>query len=94
MRVRVEFTGQLQTAIGRANEQIDLPQGATVTMLLEQLAQGCVKEVRLHFFSASGQVQPSLLVAINGTALPLRQAGSTVLREGDTVLLLPPIAGG
>lgn len=94
MNVRVEFAGQLQTAIGQAKDRVGLPEGATVAMLLVQLAQHCGDQVRPHLFSDSGQVQPSLLVAINGTAFPSRQATSIVLRDGDTALLLPPIAGG
>jgi sulfur carrier protein ThiS len=94
MHVRVEFTGQLRTAIGQANDRVELPEGATVAMLLVQLGQCCGKEALAHLVDASRQPQPSLLVAINGTALPSRQAGATVLRDGDAVVLLPPIAGG
>lgn len=94
MNVRVEFTGQLRTAIGQANGLVELPDGATVAMLLVQLGELCGESVRPHLLNASRQVQPSLLVAINGTALPSRQAGASVLREGDAVVLLPPIAGG
>lgn len=94
MYVRVEYTGQLQTAIGRANDRFDLPEGATVAMLLVELGKYYGEQARPHLFSALGQVQSSLLVAINGTALPSRQAMVTVLREEDSVLLLPPIAGG
>lgn len=94
MNIRVEFTGQLRTAIGQADEQVEVPEGATVAMLLEQLVQRCGDQVRMHVLDASRQPQPSLLVAINGTALPSRQAASTALHEGDAVVLLPPIAGG
>lgn len=94
MHVRVEFTGQLQTAIGQANDRVELAEGATVAMLFERLGKCCGDQARPHLFSASGNVQPSLMVAINGTAFPSRQTGAIVLRDGDTVLLLPPIAGG
>lgn len=94
MNVCVEFTGQLKTAIGQSNDQIELPEGATLAMLLAQLGERCGDEARPHLLNASGQMQPSLLAAINGSALPSRQAGATVLRDGDTVVLLPPIAGG
>lgn len=94
MNVRVEFAGQLQTATGQANDRVELPEGSTVAMLLSELGQRYGDAARPHLFSAAGKMQSSLLVAINGTALPSRQAGATVLREEDTVLLLPPIAGG
>lgn len=94
MQVRVEFTGQLRTAVGRANDKVELPEGATVAMLAAHLAQRCGEAARPHLLNGSNQAQPSLLVAINGTAFPTQQAAATVLRPGDTVVLLPPIAGG
>lgn len=94
MHVRVEFTGQLRTAIGQADDHVELPEEGTVAMLLDELAQRRGEEARPHLLNASSQMQPSLLVAINGTAFASRQAASIVLRDGDTVLLLPPIAGG
>lgn len=94
MNVCVEFTGQLRTAIGQANDRVDLPEGATVAMLLRRLGERYGDEARPHLLNASRQVQPSLLVAINGTAFPSQQAVAIVLREGDDVVLLPPIAGG
>jgi sulfur carrier protein ThiS len=94
MNVCVEFTGQLKTAIGQASDRVEVPEGATLAMLLAQLGRRCGDEARPHLLNASGQMQPSLLVAINGSAVPSRQAGATVLRDGDSVVLLPPIAGG
>jgi MoaD family protein len=93
MNIRVEFTGQLRTAIGQADDRVELPEGATVAMLLEQLGRR-YEGARPHLIDASKQPQRSLLVAVNGTALPSRQAASAVLRDGDAVVLLPPIAGG
>ena len=94
MNVRVEFTGQLRTAIGQASDHVELPEGATVAVLLVQLEQWCGEAASPHLFDSSGQVQPSLLVAINGSAYPSRQAAAVGLRDGDTIVLLPPIAGG
>ena len=94
MIVRVEFTGQLRAASGRADDRVELPEGATVAMLFEQLVRRCGDPVRPHLVDSTSQPQPSLLVAINGTAVASRQAASTVLRDGDAVVLLPPIAGG
>lgn len=94
MNVRVEFTGQLRTAIGRASQWIEMPEAATVGMLLVELTRYYGDDVRPHLVNAANQGQPSLLVAINGAAFPSRQAAATILREDDTIVLLPPIAGG
>lgn len=94
MRLRVEYMGQLQAAVGRPDECVELPEGATVSALAAHLGECSGDHVRPHLLTPSGQLQPTLLVAINGTARPSRDAAEIVLREGDTVILLPPIAGG
>lgn len=94
MKLLVEYTGQLQTVLGRAHERIELPEGATVSALARHLGEHCGEQARPHLLTPAGELQPTLLVSINGAAQSSHEAASTVLREGDTVLLLPPIAGG
>jgi len=94
MRLRVEYTGQLQSAVGRSEDRVELPDGATVSALLMHLGEKCGDHVRPHLLNPVGQIQRSLLVAINGTAHAASHAASTVLRHEDNVVLLPPIAGG
>ncbi len=94
MKLLVEYTGQLRSAIGRAEETVELPSEVTVSALAEYLGSRCNEPARQHLLTASGHMQPSLLIAINGTAHPARQAATTLLRDGDRIVLLPPIAGG
>lgn len=94
MRLRVEYTGQLRAAVGRSNENVELCEGSTASDLLKHLAMNCPNQVRTHLVNSAGQFQPSLLVAINGTAFVSNQLGSAVLNEGDSIVLLPPIGGG
>lgn len=94
MKLLVEYTGQLRTAVGRSQDRIELPDGTTVAALLAQLGQSIGESARPHLLTLAGTMQPSLLVAVNETACPARQAASTVLHDGDSVVLLPPIAGG
>jgi molybdopterin converting factor small subunit len=42
----------------------------------------------------AGQAQSSLLMVVNDAAVSAREAASLPLKDGDVVLLLPPIAGG
>jgi len=94
MELRVEYTGQLRWAIGRSEDRIELPEGATVSELLRHLAERCGEQVRFHLLNHSGHMQRSLLVAINGTGIGAGQAASIVLQHNDHVVLLPPIGGG
>ena len=93
MRVRVQFTAQLRTAIGRSSDELELPDGSSVTALIESLAARFT-EARPHLLTADGQPHRSLLVVVNDAAVTAASATEGRLRDGDTVTLMPPIAGG
>jgi len=94
MKLFVEFTGQLQSAMGRSHEQLELPPGSNVLELVTQLANKCSQQARPHLMTDAGRIQPSLLVAINKSAFAADQATDKLLQDGDTVVFLPPISGG
>ncbi len=81
MRVQVLFFGVLKDLVGRANESLDLPEGATVADVLD------------HYESRN----PKIRELLPSVALSLNQhyAGpGAVLGENDEVALLPPVSGG
>lgn len=94
MRFRVQYTAQLRTVVGRAEEEIELPEGCNLAAVLVHVAQQLRREAAPYLLAASGDVQPSLLVAVNHTAVAPSEAGTRTIREGDIVMLMPPIAGG
>jgi molybdopterin synthase catalytic subunit len=81
MNVQVKLFATLKDRAGSQHVNVELPDGATVTMLLERLAQ------------AQPKLAPSLptcLVAINQEFA----FGATPIRSGDEVALFPPVSGG
>lgn len=94
MKVRVQYTAQLRTAIGRSEEDAELPDGSTLTALLGHLAQRHNHVASHHLLTSTGRAQISLLVVVNDSAVAAHQLDSILLRAGDVVALLPPIAGG
>ena len=79
MHVRVLCFGVLKDWLGAPAASFELPEGATVAALLEQLA--------------ARQPSPTLrgsAVSVNA----YNATGAHVLREGDEVGLLPPVSGG
>lgn len=94
MKLKVQYMAQLRAALGRSEEEVDLPAGSNLATLLGQLAAGACRGSESHLLTSAGQVRPSLLVVVNGSALPASKADATTLHDGDVVMLLPPIAGG
>lgn len=94
MRLRVQYTAQLRTIVGRAEEVVELPEGSHLADLVARLAGELHREAAAHLLTEAGQLRPSLLVAVNQTAVSPGMAHGTRLTEGDVVSLMPPIAGG
>lgn len=94
MRLRVQFTAQLRTAVGRAEEEVDLPEGSNLEGLLVHVATELCRETAGYLLTPGGGLQPSLIVSVNNRAISTHEARATLIRSGDVVMLLPPIAGG
>jgi sulfur-carrier protein len=94
MKLRVQFTGQLRTAAGRSEEELDLPESTTLPSLLRVLATHLGDSAAPHLLTSSGHAPCGLLIILNNTAIPASHTATTPLHSGDTITLLPPIAGG
>jgi len=91
MRVFVTFTGPLRHA---GPVEMAVPEGTTLADVCRRLADAAADEVRRHLLTVDGEIEPSLLVAVNGTGVPPEERAGRLLGDGDDVLLMPPIAGG
>lgn len=94
MRVRVTYHAQIRSVVGRSSDELELPEGASVLALLSQIADHNPEPVRGHLFATSGAIRPSLMVIVNNSPQPHESAAAAMLKDGDAISLLPPIAGG
>jgi molybdopterin converting factor small subunit len=94
MKIRVQYTGQLRTAIGRSEDMVELPPASTLAFLLSHLAEQHGDHARAHFATGNGEARQSLLLVVNDKAQSPAEAATTVLEADSIVVLLPPIAGG
>ena len=79
--VSVKLYAGLQGLVGKRDVELSLPAGATV----EQLRHKIVEE-----YPVLEALINTLVVAIDEEMVPVEQ----VLRDGEKVELIPPIAGG
>jgi MoaD family protein len=81
MKVRVRFFAAPREALGKSEIEVTLPEGATVTDLIERLKE---EHPILHAYTRF------LSVAVNRAYV----GWGTGLHDGDEVACLPPVGGG
>ena len=86
MRVRVFVSGRNYDLADSLPEHLMLPEGASVDDALRALV-GCIPKNR--------SLPGSCLIAVSGTHLgSLQQHRPQLLKDGDELLVLSPVAGG
>ena len=81
MEIRVKFFAAPREALGKSELDVTLPEGATVTELIEHLkTEYPILRAYTRFLS----------VAVNKAYV----GWETELRDGDEVACLPPVGGG
>ncbi len=91
MKIKVGYSGLARAAAGRGADEIELPAAADMRMLLAEVAR-----------RYGAPMQPLLATTDKGVPAVLAFVGErqvswespVVLKEGDEVMLLSPIAGG
>ncbi len=94
MKLQVRYTAQLRTVLGQTEEDLELPEGSNLAELLRGLADRCGHDAQAHLLTPTGEPRPSLLMVVNDAAVSAHEAATVVLKPGDVITLLPPIAGG
>ena len=88
MKITMIYHAQIRRLTGVAEEGVELPDGATVTDAMRR-APGTAAAAEL-LFDAEGRLQPVILTVLNGVPAGPGHA----LRDGDTLALFSPVAGG
>jgi molybdopterin converting factor small subunit len=91
VRVTVEWFGQARLYAGQSRDAIDVDRPMAVAEFLQQVLASRdprLSELLLH----DGAVSRSVLIAVNDHETDPTSA--TLLQDGDTVLVMPPISGG
>ncbi len=87
--IKLRLFAALRELAGAKEVEVE---AASIGEALERLAQRFGERARGILFDKQGEVQPSVLLLVNGE--PAEQGPATALRAGDTVAVLLPTAGG
>ena len=85
----------LKEVVGQRLMEIDLPHGSTVEDFLTYMKERWRDKLSARLFDPdSGAVLSYVRIMVNGQTIQLLEGMETPLKEGDEVLILPPVSGG
>jgi MoaD family protein len=90
MQLSLKFFANFREAVGRKTVDHELPDGATVGEMLAELEA----EYPALDLLEDGELRPQINVLRNGRGVIHMDGVETVLEDGDTLSIFPPVAGG
>jgi len=95
MRVKVLYLGVLRSKTGKKSEEYEMPQGSSLSDLIETLSSKYGESLREIFkVDEKSKLDPSVIATINGASKDLSKAEKIKLKDGDAVALMSLISGG
>ncbi len=92
MTVQFEFLAQARLVSGADRLSLEIPGPVDLLQALRALSDQQGEEMYDLIFDHQGELRRSLLILVNGQAVPT--PAGRLLQLGDTVTLLTPMAGG
>jgi molybdopterin synthase catalytic subunit/molybdopterin synthase sulfur carrier subunit len=90
MKIKVKFFKPLREITGKKEEEIHSLSPITLEELLVNISQKYGKEFTEYMYNGRGKVRKLIQILINGRTKELE----TTLRDGDTIVIFPPVGGG
>ena len=95
MKVNVKFFALVREITGKREESFDLDEKATVRTLLERLVGEYGVRFKDYVFNPnSSQPRGHIQFLIDGRNVALMKGLDTILTEGCSFAILPPVGGG
>ena len=92
MRIRVEYVAQFKEAAGVPGEALELPAGASLQAVVRRVAEAHGPRLAGLLLDEAGGLRPSAVLFVGDDQVEWDEA--VVLRDGDRLTLMSPLAGG
>lgn len=94
MEIEVKYYAMLRDKAGRKTEKVTLPSKSSVKDLVETIIKRYGDEFENYIYNNEKQIRDYLSFMLNGINVNSLNGFNTVLKDGDTFSMLPPIGGG
>lgn len=94
MKVNVKFLASIREMAGAHEISFEINPDSTVESLLEVLESHFGAGFKEAVGKPFEDKNPKILFLVNGRDIDFLKGPRTELKEGDTIVLIPPVAGG
>jgi sulfur-carrier protein len=85
----------LKAILGSGEIEVPFPEGSTLGQLIATLVDRWGDELASYLYEPNSKsLRPYIRLMVNGRDIAFLEKMETVLRNGDDVLILPPVSGG
>jgi sulfur-carrier protein len=93
--VKVRTILTLKTIMGSGEIELPVAKGSTLGQLIVTLVNGYGDDLASHLYEPNSKnLRSYIRLMVNGRDIGFLEGMETVLRNGDEVLILPPVSGG
>ncbi|MCL7401920.1 MAG: MoaD family protein [Thaumarchaeota archaeon] len=92
-RIKTRYLAFIREETKKIEEEIDLPSNSTIYEYLDELLRRYAG-LRKYLLNSSGELRDGINIALNGDVIPRAKYRETILKDGDELVIIPPISGG
>ena len=92
MKIRVKFFATFRELFGGEEKEIELESESNIQDLLNLLCDS--SQCRQKIFDHSGKLRPDVKILKRGRHIQFLDGIHTQLKEGDVIIMFPPVFGG
>ena len=95
MQVKVHYISLAKSYTNKSQEEIALPDKATLAQLLDKIATTYGKPFSVEVYDPlAKEVKPTFVAMVNGLHMDQIGGINTILKDGDNVILMTLMTGG
>jgi MoaD family protein len=92
--VKIQYFAFVRELVNLREETFDVPDGANVRNLLDLLTAKYGNKLKEYLLDDNGNPREYLQFLLNEKSISQIDGFATVLRDGSTIAIIPPVGGG
>lgn len=92
-RIKTRYLAFIREETKKVEEELNIPADSTIQDYINELLRR-YNGLKKYLLDSQGNLRDGINVAVNGDVIRRSDYGNTVLKDGDEVVVIPPISGG